>query len=163
MISSLKFWISDVSGNHRGPTEHYEGASKGSPVYRDVTIPRSCAAAADKQMQTKSKSSEGVLYITQILQGLRVAGRLYCRERLLGRCAVFTSRSTHKPQAIQKCIQCNTAHPFTSSWHACRVISPIFLPHPTKKVFWSWYTTDSQLSSVKPALCSWLLKCTKAM
>ena len=48
MMFSLKFRISDASGNKRGPIEHHEGANKGSSVYRDVTIPRSCASSSEQ-------------------------------------------------------------------------------------------------------------------
>ena len=48
VIFSLKFWISDASGNKRGPTEHHKGANKGSSVYRDVTIPRSCGSSSEQ-------------------------------------------------------------------------------------------------------------------
>ena len=48
VIFSLKFWISHASGNKGGPTEHHEGASKGSSVYRDVTIPRSYGSSSEQ-------------------------------------------------------------------------------------------------------------------
>ena len=123
------------------------------------------AAGTSKQTQTKSKPPESIfLYITQILQDSRVAGRLSQGPGWLGRCTRFKSRSTRKPQPTQLCYQRNAAYPSTSSWYACRVMSPIFLPHLAKKVAWvGMQPINNLVSSVKWPLRYWLLKGRKAM